>query len=124
MNFSVTNLGLRDGLYHKDIYLPQELLEKLPDKINTIVYTKHAVEIAQQRKIRLPDRIYGGQIFEVEIMNNTIVKACYRIRSYKNTDLCLVFHTYPSRMLCITAWLNDKTCVHTNLKKRYNYVDR
>lgn len=110
-----------DGLYHKDIYLPLELINKLPDKINNIIYTHHAVEIAKQRDVRLPDRIYGGNIFEVEVHNGKIVKACYRIRHYHNTDLCLVFHTYYNRMVCITVWLNEKTCIHNSLI-RSNYI--
>lgn len=114
-------LGYVDGLYHKDVYLPQQVIAKLPDKINKILYTDHARSVAEERKILLPSRVYGGTIFEVEIVKHQIVKACYSIRHFLNTNLCMVFYPYPTAMVCGTVWLNNK-CQKITQLKQYKYI--
>ena len=110
-----------DGLYHKDVYFPQEFIVRLPDKINKIIYTDHAKRVAEERKILLPSRVYGGTIFEVEVLHGVITKACYSIRHFLNTNLCLVFYPYPTTMVCGTVWLNNK-CQKTTQLKQYKYI--
>lgn len=99
----------KNGLYHRDVYLPKEITDRLPDEIREIVYTDHALLNSVERDICLPEKVLGGSIFEVEIKNHRIVKACYSFRHFRNTNLCMVFYTYPTRMICGTCWLNDKS---------------
>lgn len=100
--------GLRDGLYHKDVYMPEIIKSKLPDEIDHIIYTNHAIETARQRNINLPNRVCGGVVFEVEVERGKIIKAGYCIRHFKNTNLCLVMFLHTTKVVCGTAWLNFK----------------
>lgn len=49
--------------------------------------------------------------FEVELINNNITKAVYRIEYDNTRDISIVFR----RGFVITAWLNNKTDKHSTL---------
>lgn len=110
-----------NGVYHKDVYFPRDLVIQLPSCIQNIQYTTHAIEQAKVSNIELPRAIYGNTVFEATICNNQIVKAGYRIPYTKNYDLCLILAFYPDRTVGITVWLNHYRNVHANIK-RDNYV--
>lgn len=121
LNLEVT--GYANGLYHKDIYLPQDIIDRLPSHIQNIRYTNHALGIAIERTIVLPKEIFGGTVFEVEIMGGMIVKFGITIRKFKHTNLSMIFFPYPTFVVCGTAWLNDCKSKQTNLNHS-RYVHR
>lgn len=113
---------MKNGLYHKDIFLPKIRLQDKPLKV---YYSLHAIDAAKNDrygKIILPDTINfcSGTIIEVELKNDKVVKILLRVNYSQKYDLCIVI---GSQFRVRTVWLNDKNDNHHTLN-RAKYITR
>ena len=110
-------MRLRNGLYHKAVYLPKI---KKPDCDYSCIYSQHAKESALNDKygiIILPKsyNIAKSDIIELEINNNDISKLVLRTDYNDKFDLILVISFTTG--LVKTLWLNRKCDLHDTLNK-------
>lgn len=114
-------MEIKNGLYHKDIFLPKI---NLSDKIVKVNYSHHAIEAAyndRYEEIILKDayNFSKSDIIEVEIKNKKIVKIVARFDYNNNYDLIIVI--IPQGKIIKTVWLNDKNDLHKTLNRsKYN----
>jgi hypothetical protein len=112
---------LKNGLYHKDVFLPKI---SLSDKMVKVNYTHHAIDAAyndRYEEIILPNALNfaKSEIIEVEIKNKKIVKIVARFDYNNNYDLVIVI--IPQGKIIKTVWLNDKNDTHLTLDtSKYN----
>lgn len=113
-------MEIKNGLYHKDIFLPKI---NLSDKMVKVNYSHHAIEAAfndRYEEIILKDayNFSKSEIIEVEIKNKKIVKIVARF-DY-NTDFDLIVVIIPETKVVKTVWLNEKNDCHRTLdRSRY-----
>ena len=110
-------MKLKDGLYHKLVFLPK--INKI-DADYPCVYTKHARESALTDKygvIILPKsyNLANSDIIELEIKNNDINKLVIRTPYNNKYDLTIVISFYSGMIK--TVWLNKKDDNHDTLDK-------
>ena len=112
---------IKNGLYHKDVYLPKI------NKVNRdfkVEYTHHAIEAAyndRYEEIVLPETINlaKSEIIEIEVKNGEIVKILIRTKYNSRYDLNLAI--IPQNLKVKTVWLNDVNDDHKTLKvEKYN----
>lgn len=108
---------LKDGLYHKDVYMPKF---DRPDRWFHVNYTRHAQEAC------LTDR-YGeiepfefinlaqGEIVEIEIENRKIIKLVIRFEYDDELDIVMVI--VPQTLNVKTVWLNERNDNHNTLNE-------
>ena len=101
---------IRDGLYHQLVFMPPELLKKLPKRVDNVAYCPHAIEKIIERKILYPPaHIVNCSIPEVEVIEGQITKAIYKVDYTKHMDMCLVFHIKNNKPHIVrTLWVNNK----------------
>lgn len=110
---------IRDGLYHRYIYWPKEIVH-LGTDIPTLVYCPHALEKAKERKISLPSSVTGCYIPEVKIEKGKVVSAIYRAQYGKFQYICLVLHIINDVPFMVrTVWINNISHVITLDENRY-----
>lgn len=116
-----TYTKMKDGLYHKDMYLPK--INKI-DKDFKVEYTIHAIKAAYNDRydeIVLPDTINlaKSDIIEIEVESGEIIKILIRTRYNSKYDLNLAI--VPQTLKVKTVWLNEKNDDHKTLRKEvYN----
>lgn len=108
-------------LYHYQIGFP---------KINTnfgrleLRYSQHAIHASVSDcygDIKLPRQLNTekAKLVEIEVENDRVIKAVYRVAHCEQFDLVIV--VIPARALVKTVWLNSKTDKHQTLN-RYKYA--
>lgn len=106
---------LENGLYHKDIYMPEVTLNNQDIEPN---YTIHAVEQAENDRydvIMLPSTINlsHGDLIELEVKSGKIEKLVIRFDYTIEYDLIMVI--IPDSYKVKTVWLNDVMDNHKTL---------
>jgi len=114
---------LKDGLYHKDIFLPIDP-KSFRDVYSIVDYTHHALEAADNDRygrIDLPDAVNFSRmtLVEAEIVDGKIFKVVVRQHYNQQRDLVMVVLT--DGVVCKTVWSNLKNDKHKTLKKE-NYI--
>ena len=104
---------MKDGLYHRDIFLPMEL-----GYATMLRYSPHArAEASSDRygNLTLPMSIStrDAEVIEVEVVNGKPVKALFRTRHDERRDICLVVLLDTS--VVKTVWCNVRTDSHKTL---------
>lgn len=120
-------------LYHKKVYWDKQFdidARKIMEK-EKYTFSNHLLKNlryskAKRRQIteerlsqilyNIRDRKQNYYLYEVEVKNGNVVKACIRTSYDKENDISIVY-----RDKCIvTAWLNEKQDIHRTLdKKKY-----
>jgi hypothetical protein len=117
-------LIMKDGLYHKDIFLPVKKRETGTVKLT---YTKHALEAASDDRYGviedLPVVLEFSKVdlIELEVSNGKPVKGVFRQPMDQDNDLVIV--VLFNNNLVKTVWLNQRTDKHFTLDKS-KYVSR
>lgn len=99
-----------DGVYHRDVYFPQEIRSLIPKTLDNLSWSKHAQEKAYAEGILLYDNYDNLLPIEVEIEQNGIWKVVYRHSLFSWADICFpVVRTKRFRNLCFatTVWLTE-----------------
>jgi len=115
------------ALYHKDVYLPSELLEQVPKESIRLKYGTHAKHACKDDKF---GRVVGPpqlnpatcDIFELEDRAGKLVKFLARMSYDHRRDITVVIACDKNNEYFVkTLWLNLKTDKHWSLNKK-NYV--
>ena len=112
--------------YHKKVYFPLSDNEKLVNftkKLNSLnwQYSKHCLENLKYRVINMQSLLAHikelilnkNDIFEYYKENDTIIKACFRIK-WNEFDFILVL---SDKKCIVTIYINSKNDNHDTLKK-------
>lgn len=108
-------------LYHRDIYLPPELVKQFDGRKFILDLTRHAIQAAAHDRygaITIPRvvSVVGTEIVEAEIELDKVRKIVLR-QSYDETrDLILVLVPDGMRARVKTVWLNLKADTHKTLR--------
>ena len=106
-------------LYHRDIGLPQHLVNKVVGLSMNLQYSRHAqLEcIKDKRAVIRPPRtatITKENLVEIETPDDqTVTKVVIRVKYDDRNDL--VMPLIPDRGFVKTCWLNDRTDAHYHL---------
>lgn len=114
---------MRNGLYHKNVYMPELRLVDRPVKL---AYTMHAIEASKSDKygkIILPDSINPSlcEVVEIEVKDNKLAKMVLRSKYSQKFDLVIV--VIPESQIVKTVWLNAVNDKHENLE-RSRYITK
>jgi len=114
---------MKNGLYHKDIYMPKL---NVADKDIQLDYTYHAIyasETDKYEKISLPSKVNvsKGEIIEIEIVDNKLIKLVVGVPYNSKYNLFLVIVQDCARVK--TVWLNEISDKHITLD-RSKYISR
>lgn len=96
--------------YHKSVYMPELDVVKFWNNIKSLGFSKHFKERYNERKhehsLMFPtvDRLKGGEIFELYMEHNKVIKVCVRVSGKKN-DSCFVV---SNDGYVITTWSTSK----------------
>jgi len=112
---------MQDGLYHRTVYFPVGITKNIPLEYANIYYSKHAMSIAKERDIKLPNTILCAEesIFEVRIQDGCITTACFRLPYSTVFELSVVFRYYEDKIVAITVWKNELNKPHPIQECRY-----
>lgn len=108
---------MRDGLYHKDIYIPPLVFS---DELLKLSYTAHAIDrerrLGKGRK-PLPKYINLNlaELVELEVKKRAPYKAVFRMSYDNKSDIALVIKL--KNMTVITLWLNSRDDDHETLNR-------
>ncbi len=113
---------IKDGLYHKDIFMPPLRLGNGMIKLN---YSLHALDSAYNDRydiIKLEEcyNFSKAEIVEVEVKNGVAIKVVARFDYNDKYDLTIV--VVPQTKIVKTVWLNRKDDIHNTLDAT-KYVD-
>ena len=111
--------------YHKKVYFPHEKeLILFNNNLNNISfkYSKHCLENLKYRLIDIEKALIFiskleldyNNIFEYYILDNQIIKVCYRIKYNDELDLILVLSNEKN---IITIYINSSIDKHETLNK-------
>jgi hypothetical protein len=106
------------GLYHKDVYLPKEQVNKIAG-LYQLRFSHHAINacLSDRYGMIVPPKqiqINENNVIELEIAQNQVNKIVVRIDYNQFKDLVLVL--LPDGF-CKTVWLNEKSDKHKTLNK-------
>lgn len=106
---------IKDGLYHKDIFMPKLNVGNGMVKVN---YSIHAIESAYTDRydtIGLKDayNFSEADIVEVEVKDQRAIKVVARFDYNDKYDLTIVI--VPQTKIVKTVWLNTKEDNHVTL---------
>lgn len=115
-----------ERLYHKDIGFPEDV--KMPTGFSPVLklrYSSHARDEAASDRygnLELPPVVdlRKGQVVEISVVGNTVVKMVVRFPYDDKKDLVLVIQ--PADGFVRTVWANEKNDQHKSLN-RNKYVD-
>lgn len=111
---------MKDGLYHRDIGLPDCACLFRSFGLTYTFHAKRACVSDRYGTIRPPVSVIPrhGQIIEVEVWNNHIVKAVVRTTYNDICDLILVLIPgSPAEATVKTCWLNRRDDNHRTLDR-------
>lgn len=100
-------------LYHKDVFFPEFDLTDFWNGVDSLVCTRHFRERQLDKNIPLLDIdiIRSGEIFEVGIEFDEVLKVCYRVHT-PNVDYCYVIRKGG---VVVTAWVQSPDDLHSTL---------
>ena len=102
-------------LYHKtQKSFPNKVREQAVETF-TPIYTKHAIDQAKKRNLKLPETITynGNDVFEVELgENNEVIKYGIRVTYNPKKDIIVIF---KNNHIVKTVWWNQKNDQHKTL---------
>jgi len=106
-------------LYHKDVYIPKDLLVKLSVSRAPLTWSKHAILAAKNDRygdIKLLTDISfkSSDVIEVELVGREVVKVLVRL---PYDDLRDVMYAIGRGGVVKTVWLNLKSDKHKSLDK-------
>ena len=100
-------------LYHKDVFFPEFDLTDFWNGVTELKTTYHFRDRQQFKKIPLLDieTIRSGEIFEVGIEFDEVLKVCYRVHTPK------IDYIYVIRKggVLVTAWVQNPKDLHSTL---------
>lgn len=110
---------MQNALYHREVYLPSELLN-LKQVTKAISATAHALKAAEEDrygKIEIPSSVTfsGKNIVEAEVLGGRLVKILVRVPYDAERDLLLALAVPEWRAK--TVWFNLKSDIHRTLDK-------
>lgn len=113
-------MALLNGLYHFQIGLPKLDLQ-FPAQMK-LTYTRHAEQAALNDRygaIDLPFYLHttDALLVEIELRDQTPVKAVFRIKYDDRLDLVLVVAISGLRYVVKTVWLNQADDKHSTLRR-------
>lgn len=108
-------MKFKNGLYHKDIYMPKVSLGVKPVKVN---YSQHALnaaynDIYEEIVLQSEYNFSQSETIEIEIYNDKLIKMVSRF-DY-STDYNLIVVIIPETKVVKTVWLNEKNDIHKTL---------
>lgn len=116
-----------DGVYFWDetrgYGIPQEVRDSIPEEINNLVYTKHAIEEANKDRygrIRIPRQVKVSEanVTEVNVIGGAIKYISCRLAHDDYCDLTMIIDLTSN--VLVTCWLNNKFDHHeTKNMERY-----
>ena len=108
-------------LYHKDVYMPEFSLEDFWRGVEKLIPTRHYLERQVSKNIPLPtiEVVRGGEIFEVGIEFDEVLKVCYRVHT-PTVDYCYVIRKGG---VVVTAWTQNPNDLHSTLDRSKYWVD-
>ena len=108
-------------LYHKDVYMPEFSLEDFWRGVEKLIPTRHYLERQVSKNIPLPtiEVVRGGEIFEVGIEFDEVLKVCYRVHTPK------IDYIYVIRKggVVVTAWTQHPNDLHSTLDRSKYWTD-
>jgi ribosomal protein L2 len=114
-----------NGLFHRDVFLPPELITKACNRFK-LTFSKHAREACRNDKygIIIPPTSINPkpeQIIEVEVVNGNVVKVVARINHDSRRDLMIAYIPEENGVAFVkTLWFNLTSDNHRTLdKSRY-----
>ncbi len=104
---------MRDGLYHRDLGLPNIAIASGYN----LRWTSHAKEQASYRNVwprpARVDNLTNANIVELEILNGKPIKALLRVPYNSYEDMVMALNLTDGAVR--TIWLNSKTDQHNTL---------
>ena len=113
---------MRDGLYHKDVFMPRVKFANYNAPVGYTLHARNAAENDRYGTISLPDtlNLIDGELIELSVLGGAIEKMVMRFAYDGYFDLCVVVMLDGLRLVAKTVWLNDRNDLHTTLdKSRY-----
>lgn len=112
-------LSYPNGLYHRSVYLPDEIGLSIPQFVRQVTWSLHAQEKAKQANVKyLPRHFPYPQVIEVEVQDRKVIKAVYRHEFSQSYDI-----TFPLILglnFAKTVWFCRTNDEHETLyKERY-----
>lgn len=108
---------MKDGLYHKDVYMPEISFEIADKKLN---YSSHAIEQSRYDRygeFSLPVSIKPQfkELIELEVRGGVPYKGLFRLHYNSQFVICLavIFES----LVVKTVWLNRKSDNHRTLDR-------
>jgi hypothetical protein len=106
-------------LYHKDIYMPEDIKNLSMQTYDDFIITYHAQEQAENKDIIILESFSfsGCNIVEAEVIDSTVTKIVIRLSYGQSQDVCYVFRKdiRYNKPVLITCWLNSKSDNHSTL---------
>ena len=118
---------MTNGLYHKEVKWDDEFKNAISNKIleycdmgkMNVYFTKHSLEQFDKKNIDKYAidlrKITSGEIFEVTVEDNDIMKFVSRCEYNDKSDVCIVVLLKENGLLIKTCWLNSKMDKHKTL---------
>lgn len=106
---------MNDGLYHKNIFLPNLHLKTQALNLQASTHAKESANNDRYGTFTLPSMINfdPNEILEIEIENNELIKILIRTKYDKKFDISLAIST--KTLTIKTAWLNLASDKHSTL---------
>jgi hypothetical protein len=103
--------GMKDGLYHKDVYLP--VIEFAPVYVLTL--SLHAKDQIRLKNIPPFPLFFSRtcEVVEIQVVNGVVSKILARRKVSSEWDVCFVF--LVREKLIKTVWLNQRDDRHATL---------
>ena len=113
-------------LYHKDVYLPDEVLNQIEKCRHFLTWSRHA------SKARFDDR-YGTvpqlgsvalnrvEFIEVQTNHDKVCKFVVRVPLDERDIVMVLMPTHPYELLVKTVWFNKKDDTHNTLDRSKYY---
>lgn len=100
-------------LYHKDVFFPEFDLTEFWRGVDKLTCTRHfrARQLDKHIPLLEMERIRSGEIFEVGIEFDEVLKVCYRVHTPK-VDYCYVIRKGG---VVVTAWTQKPDDQHSTL---------
>lgn len=112
--------------YHRDVYLPESILRRLPRSPVAVRYTDHAIREAERDRYGclrrfLVRRVSLTEPVEVRVRNGKPASVLVRYQVADHLDLCMALapgtHS-DGEWVVITVWGNSPHDKHTTLRRQ------
>jgi hypothetical protein len=116
---------MQNKIFHRDVGIPPELLERLPDEIFLSSFSNHAKTKLEYYGLSEFYRIKGS-IIEVEVSGRDILKVLVRKSISKKADLVVAIGFKDTSYIGFvkTLWVTAKHSCQRNLNRERYYGPR